>query len=83
MLHTHLAMGLTPAAIAKGLTRSASTLSRELRRNGWTRPPTRRGEEMEQLFELGDIVYGAAHNLTFALNQDRLRGVLKDDVSCG
>ena len=43
MIHTQLEMGLTPAAIAMGLHRSASTLSRELRRNGWTRPTTRRG----------------------------------------
>jgi len=43
MIHTQLEMGLTPAAIALGLNRSASTLSRELRRNGWTRPTTRRG----------------------------------------
>ena len=43
MIHTQLEMGLNPAAIARGLNRSAATLSRELRRNGWTRPPTRRG----------------------------------------
>ena len=43
MIHTQLEMGLTPAAIAVWLNRSASTLSRELRRNGWTRSTTRRG----------------------------------------
>ena len=43
MIYTQLEMGLTPAAIARGLNRSASTLSRELRRNGWTRPTTCRG----------------------------------------
>ena len=43
MIHTQLEMGLKPAAIAMGLHRSASTLSRELRRNGWIRPTTRRG----------------------------------------
>ena len=42
MIHTQLGMGLKPAAIARELNRSASTLSRELRRNGWTRPTTRR-----------------------------------------
>ena len=42
MIHTQLARGLTPAAMAMGLHRSASTRSRELRRNGWTRPTTRR-----------------------------------------
>jgi IS30 family transposase len=45
MIHTQLERGRTPAAIALGLHRSASTLSRELRRNGWTRPTTRRGPE--------------------------------------
>jgi len=38
MIQTQLEMGLKPAAIATGLNRSASTLSRELRRNGWARP---------------------------------------------
>ena len=42
MIHTQLEMGLNPAAIAVRLNRSASTLSRELRQNGWTRPKTRR-----------------------------------------
>ena len=35
MIHTELEMGIKPVAIAMGLNRSASTLSRELRRNGW------------------------------------------------
>jgi IS30 family transposase len=43
MIHTQLERGVNPAAIAVWLNRSASTLSRELRRNGWTRSPTRRG----------------------------------------
>ena len=43
MIQTQLAMGIKPAAIALGLNRSASTLSRELRRNGWFRPMARRG----------------------------------------
>ena len=43
MIQMQLEMGLATAAIARGLNRSASTLSRELRRNGWTRPTTRRG----------------------------------------
>ncbi len=37
MIQTQLEMGIKPAAIALGLNRSASTLSRELRRNGWVR----------------------------------------------
>ena len=42
MIQTQLAMGIKPAAIAVVLNRSASTLSRELRRNGWTGPKTHR-----------------------------------------
>ena len=43
MIQTQLERGIKPAEIAKGLNRSASTLSCELRRNGWTRPKTCRG----------------------------------------
>lgn len=43
MIQTQLEMGIKPAAIARGLNRSASTLSRELRRNGWRAPETPRG----------------------------------------
>ena len=43
MIQTQLEMGIKPAAIALGLNRWASTLSRELRRNGWARPKARRG----------------------------------------
>ena len=35
MIQTQLEMGLKSAAIALGLNRSASTLSRELSPNGW------------------------------------------------
>ena len=37
MIQTQLEMGVKPAVIALGLNRSASTLSRELSRNGWVR----------------------------------------------
>ena len=43
MIQTQLEMGIKPAAIANGLNRPASTLSRELKRNGWIRPKTRGG----------------------------------------
>ena len=43
LIQTQLAMGVKPATIAMGLNRSASTISRELRRNGWRRPKTPRG----------------------------------------
>ena len=42
MIQTQLAMGMKPAAIAVGLNRSASTLSRELRRNGRESPKRHR-----------------------------------------
>lgn len=43
MIQTQLGMGIKPAVIALGLNRSPSTLSRELRRNGWARQKTCRG----------------------------------------
>lgn len=43
MIQTQLEMGIKPAEIALGLNRSASTISRELRRNSWVRPMARRG----------------------------------------
>ena len=42
LIQTQLSMGMKPAEIAEGLKRSASTLSRELRRNDWVRPKTQR-----------------------------------------
>jgi len=42
MIQTGLGMGLKPAAMARSPDRSAATLARELRRNGWVRPPGRR-----------------------------------------
>ena len=43
MIQTQLEMGVKPAGIALGLNRSASTLSRELSRNGWVRATVRGG----------------------------------------
>lgn len=43
MIQTQLSMGIRPREIALALNRSASTISRELHRNGWTRPQARRG----------------------------------------
>ena len=40
MLQMRLEMGVKPAAIALGLGRPASTIWRELHRNGWVRPKT-------------------------------------------
>ena len=42
LVQTQLSIGMKPAEIAEGLKRSASTLSRELRRNDWVRPKTQR-----------------------------------------
>ncbi len=43
LIQTQLEMGIKPSAIARCLGRPASTVSRELRRNGWLRPPSKRG----------------------------------------
>ena len=43
MIQTQLGMGIKPSAIAKTINRLPSTVSRELRRNGWSRPKTPRG----------------------------------------
>ena len=43
MIQMQLSQGAKPGEIALALNRSASTISRELHRNGWTRPATRRG----------------------------------------
>ena len=43
MIQMQLEMGVKPAEIALGLNRSASTISRELSRNGWVCPKTCRG----------------------------------------
>ncbi len=40
MIQAQLSMGIKPAAMARELGRLPSTISRELRRNGWVRPPT-------------------------------------------
>ena len=59
MIQTQLAMGIKPAAIAVGLNRSASTLSRELHRNGWARPQACRGPGRPAV--AGGYRAGAAH----------------------
>src|SRR3990172_8651351 len=59
MIKTQLEMGIEPAAIAVGLNRSGSTLSCELRRNGWTRPTPRRGPGRPPV--AGGYRAGAAH----------------------
>lgn len=43
MIQMQLEMGIKPTAIALGLNRSASAISRELHRNGWVRPNVCRG----------------------------------------
>lgn len=43
MIQTQLAMGIKASVIARGLGRCASTLSRELHRNGWSGPKVPRG----------------------------------------
>jgi len=43
MIQTQLTMGIKASVIARGLGRCASTLSRELHRNGWVCPKVPRG----------------------------------------
>ena len=43
MIQMQLEMGVKPSVIASVLNRSASTISRELRRNNWVRPKLPRG----------------------------------------
>lgn len=43
MIQTQLSMGFKPVRIARELGRSASTINRELKRNGWVRPEVHRG----------------------------------------
>ena len=59
MIQTQLEMGVKPAAIAKSITRSASTVSRELRRNGWSHPKTPRGSGRPAV--AGGYRFDAAH----------------------
>ena len=49
LIQTQLSMGFKPGRIARELGRSASTLSRELKRNGWVRPMQPRGVGRPQL----------------------------------
>jgi len=42
LLQTQLVMGWSPAAIAAGLQRARSTITREMARNGWRATPARR-----------------------------------------
>ena len=42
LIQTQLSMGFKPAQIARELGRSASTICRELKRNGWVRPKAHR-----------------------------------------
>jgi IS30 family transposase len=59
VIQTQLVLGIKPAAIAVGLNRSASTLSRELRRNGWVRPKAHPGPGRPAV--AGGYCAGAAH----------------------
>ena len=42
LIQTQLQLGLKPAAIAAGLSRPRSCITRELARNGWKAPPAAR-----------------------------------------
>ena len=66
MIQTQLEMGIKPGAIAKELGRSASTLSRELNRNGWIRPKDRcrRGRPLVARGYRSDAAHWRAHACT-------------------
>ena len=93
MLHTQLERGITPVAIAVGLNRSPSTRSRELRRNGWGRPPALQGshETLSPALDalprgvlrtavIGWLRFGQATRRPRARGTDR-RGRIPDRVS--
>ena len=64
MIQTQLSMGIKPGQIAQALGRSASTLSRELKRNGWVRPQQPRCPGRPRL--AGGYRSEAAHTLACA-----------------
>ena len=66
MIQMQLEMGAKPAAIALGLNRSASTLCRELKRNGWVRPQALRGRGRPLLAGgyRADVAHRRAHACT-------------------
>lgn len=64
MIQTQLSMGFKPGWIAQELGRSASTLSRELKRNGWVRPQRPRCPGRPRL--AGGYRAEAAHTLACA-----------------
>ena len=66
IIQTQLAMGMKPSAIARWLERSPSTVSRELRRNGWVSPkaPRRPGRgAVAELVGIGCGVVSGVFNL--------------------
>ena len=66
MIQTQLGLGMKPAAIAEGLNRSASTLSRELRRNRWThaKTPRNRGRPSASGGYRAESAHQRAHTCT-------------------
>lgn len=64
MIQTQLSMGFKPGQIARELGRSASTLSRELRRHGWVRARARPGPGRPML--AGGYRAEAAHRCAHA-----------------
>jgi len=64
MIQTQLSMGFKPGRIARELGRSASTLSRELKRHGWVCPQAHRGRG--RLLVAGGYRADAAHKRAHA-----------------
>ena len=77
LIQTQLEMGIKPSVIARELGRSASTLSRELNRNGWVRPKIRRDRGRPLL--AGGYRSEPAHRRTGALVPARRSHALNGD----
>lgn len=68
MIQTQLSMGYKPGQIARHIGRSAGTLSRELKRNGWKRPrlPRSVGRPLLSGGYRADVAQGRADSCTVA-----------------
>ncbi|HEX5339069.1 MAG TPA: IS30 family transposase [Gallionella sp.] len=73
LIQTQLSMGIKPGRIAQELGRSASTLSRELKRHGWVRPQAHRprGRPMVAGGYRADAAHRRAHSASIKPRVER------------